>query len=79
MQPAQQLRPMRPCFLGIERSLAGKRWEERLGDPRAGLALAQRLALPEIVGRVLAGRGVGLDEAERFLAPDAAPGQIPRA
>jgi single-stranded-DNA-specific exonuclease len=57
------------AFLGVERSLAGRRWRERSGDDRAGLAMAQRLGLPEIVGRLLAGRGVGADEAERFLAP----------
>ncbi len=34
-----------------------------------GLAIAQRLALPEIVGRVLAARGVSIDEAESFLDP----------
>lgn len=65
MRPADE----RSCFLGVERSAIGKRWEERLRDPRLGLALAQRLELPEIVARVLAARGVGLDEAERFLDP----------
>ncbi|SMF20553.1 exonuclease RecJ [Tistlia consotensis] len=59
----------RPCLLGVERSIAGKRWELRAGDERLALALAQRLGLPEPVGRCLAARGVGLDEAERFLAP----------
>jgi single-stranded-DNA-specific exonuclease len=34
-----------------------------------GLALAQRLELPEIVGRVMAGRGVTLDTADRYLNP----------
>ncbi|MCQ8240840.1 single-stranded-DNA-specific exonuclease RecJ [Acetobacteraceae bacterium KSS12] len=34
-----------------------------------GLALAQRLALPEMVGRLLAGRGVEADGAAHFLAP----------
>ena len=57
------------AFLGVERSLSGKRWRQRAGDDRAGLALAQRLDLPEIIGRLLAARGVGMDEAERFLAP----------
>jgi single-stranded-DNA-specific exonuclease len=57
------------AVLGVERSLAGRRWRARGGDDRAGLALAQRFALPEIVGRLLAARGVGFDEAERFLAP----------
>ncbi len=59
----------RGCFLGVERSLTGKRWEERLGDARLALALAQRLGLPEVVGRVLAARGVDVDDAERFLDP----------
>lgn len=57
------------AFLGIERSLSGRRWRIRLSDDRLALALSQRLALPELVGRVLAGRGIGLDEAEIFLNP----------
>ena len=56
-------------FLGVERSLRGLRWRERSGDARLGLTLAQRLDVPEIVGRILAGRGVAESEAERFLAP----------
>ncbi len=59
----------RGCFLGVEKSLTGKRWEERLGDGRQALALSQQLGLPEIVGRVLAARGVAPEEAERFLNP----------
>jgi len=59
----------RGCFLGVERSLCGKRWEERLADGRQALALSQQLGLPEIVGRVLAARGVDGEEAERFLNP----------
>ena len=59
----------RGCFLGVERSLTGKRWEERLSDGRQALALSQQLGLPEVIGRVLAARGVGLEEAERFLNP----------
>ncbi len=56
-------------FLGVERSLLGRRWRQRASDDRAALALAQRLALPEPVARVLAGRGVGVAEAEGFLNP----------
>ncbi|OAN52135.1 single-stranded-DNA-specific exonuclease RecJ [Paramagnetospirillum marisnigri] len=56
-------------FLGVERSLSGRRWVSRAGDERQALALAQRLGLPELVGRVLAARGIGLDEAESFLNP----------
>src|SRR5260370_31761395 len=58
-----------PAFLGVERALCGWRWRQRAGDDRAGLALAQQLRLPEIVGRLLASRGVGAAEAERFLNP----------
>ena len=59
----------REVLLGVERSLLGRRWESRAGDLRLALALAQRHGLPEIVARVLAGRGVGLDEAAAFLDP----------
>ena len=56
-------------FLGVARSLSGKRWLERPADDRQALAMAQRLDLPEIVGRVLAARGVDADDAPGFLAP----------
>ncbi|MEE8393924.1 MAG: single-stranded-DNA-specific exonuclease RecJ [Rhodospirillales bacterium] len=56
-------------FLGVKRSLNGRRWLVRETDDRTSLALAQRLEVPEIVGRVLSARGVGLDEAEAFLNP----------
>jgi len=57
------------AFLGVERSLLGRRWRARGGEDRAGLAIAQRLALPEIVGRLLAGRGIAPEAAESFLSP----------
>lgn len=63
---------MRATFLGVENSLTGKRWVTRGGGPeteRLGLTLAQRHDLPEVVGRVMAARGVGLDEADAFLTP----------
>jgi len=56
-------------FLGVEKSLLGKRWVVRPADDRTALALAQRAGVPELVGRVLASRGIGLDEAEAFLNP----------
>ena len=58
-----------PAFLGVERSFGGRRWRERPCDARAGLTLAQRLAVPEIVGRLLSARGVTADEASLFLNP----------
>jgi single-stranded-DNA-specific exonuclease len=57
------------AFLGVERSLTGRRWLLRQGEPRIATALSQRFSLPEIIGRVLAARGIGLDDAETFLAP----------
>jgi single-stranded-DNA-specific exonuclease len=57
------------AFLGVERSLSGRRWLSRPGDERLATTLSQRLGLPELVGRVLAARGVGLDAAEAFLNP----------
>ncbi|MCH8098261.1 MAG: single-stranded-DNA-specific exonuclease RecJ [Proteobacteria bacterium] len=58
-----------PVFLGVERSFTGKRWRERLADARLGLTLAQRLSVPEIIGRALAARGVGVEDAEAYLNP----------
>lgn len=56
-------------FLGVDRSFTGKRWRMRAVDERRALGLAQRLDVPDIIGRVLAARGIGFDEAETFLRP----------
>ncbi|MGK7869944.1 single-stranded-DNA-specific exonuclease RecJ [Falsiroseomonas sp. E2-1-a20] len=55
--------------LGVQRSALGRRWIWRQGDARTGLGIAQRLELPELVGRLLAARGVGVDAAATFLEP----------
>jgi single-stranded-DNA-specific exonuclease len=55
--------------LGVERSVCGRRWRLRAGDRRSGEAIAERLGLPEIIGRLLAQRGIDLDHAPGFLAP----------
>ncbi len=60
---------MTRSFLNVERSATGRRWEARLEDSRLAEAISQRHELPDILGRVLAARGVGLDEAEAFLTP----------
>jgi single-stranded-DNA-specific exonuclease len=46
-------------------------WEHRLDSrgENVALGIAQSHGVPEIVARVLAGRGVALEEAERFLTP----------
>ncbi len=55
--------------MGVERSLSGRRWVWREAEDRVGLGIAQRLGLPEIVGRLLAARGVAAPEAANFLEP----------
>lgn len=55
--------------LAVERSACGRRWRWRGGDPQTGQEIAERLVLPEIVGRLLAQRGVDLDHAPGFLRP----------
>jgi len=55
--------------LGVARSVTGRRWLWRPADGRIGLGIAQRLGLPEIVGRLLAARGVGIEEAGHYLEP----------
>ena len=61
--------PSEEAFLGVERSLTGRRWVNRAADERLGLMLAQRLGVPEVVGRALAARGIDADDAETFLEP----------
>ncbi len=55
--------------LGVARSVTGRRWIWRPADARLGLGIAQRLNLPEMVGRLLAARGVGLEVATDYLEP----------
>src|SRR5262252_2243255 len=60
-----------PAFLGVAQSLTGKLWRDRLdarGAARA-LAIVQRHQLPELLARVLAGRGVEIDAVADFLDP----------
>src|ERR1700743_2029073 len=59
------------AFLGVQHSLTGKLWRDRLdarGAARAA-ASAQRHQLPEMLARVLAGRDVGIEEVADFLDP----------
>ena len=56
-------------LLGVERSVTGRRWLWREGDARIGAAIAQRLGVSELVGRLIAARGVGIAEAADFFEP----------
>lgn len=55
--------------LGVERSITGRRWQWRPADARLGLGIAQRLGVPEVVGRLLAARGIGPEMAGDYLEP----------
>jgi single-stranded-DNA-specific exonuclease len=58
-------------FLDVRRSANGLAWVHRLDrrEENIALAMAQAHGVPDLVARVLAGRGVGIDEAVRFLDP----------
>ncbi len=63
--------PVSRAFLGVDRSVSGQRWVSRLdqaGQNRA-LAMSQLHGLPELVARVIAGRGVSVEDAPAFLEP----------
>lgn len=58
-------------FLGVAASASGRSWSDRL-DARAAqaaLAIAQRHSVPEILARILAGRGVPIDDVPLYLDP----------
>ena len=58
-------------FLNITASALGQPWRDRLdaaGAARA-LAMVQQYGLSDLLARVLAGRGVGIDETEAWLEP----------
>jgi single-stranded-DNA-specific exonuclease len=63
--------PVSRAFLNVERSARGQRWVARSNQAaeNRALAMAQKHGIPELVARVLAGRGVQPDEAEAFLNP----------
>lgn len=57
------------AFLGVERSLTGRRWRTREPDLSLVDAFRRRFSLPEIAARLMAARGVPLESAETFLEP----------
>ena len=69
--PATVMQPTERFFLGVENSATGRAWRDRLderGQARA-LTIAQRSGVPELLARVLAGRGVEPDEVAAYLDP----------
>src|SRR4051794_12797088 len=69
--PLPALRGVRSAFLGVEHSVCGRAWRDRL-DERAtarALSMTQRHGVSELLGRVLAARDVEVDGVEEFLDP----------
>src|SRR4051812_43897982 len=69
--PLPALRGVRSAFLGVERSVCGRAWRDRL-DERAtarALSMTQRHGVSELLGRILAGREVEVDGVAEFLDP----------
>ncbi len=60
-----------PPFLGVDASAKGLAWRDRLTPAAQTVAttISQRHQLPELLGRVLAARGVTPDDAALFLDP----------
>jgi single-stranded-DNA-specific exonuclease len=62
---------VRSAFLGVEQSVRGFRWVERLEPSRTAtaLAIAQTHGLPELLGRILAARGAEAATLHHYLDP----------
>ncbi len=62
---------MPKAFLGVTNSALGRTWVERCDAAQGtiALAIAQTHGLPDVLSRVLAGRGVGLHDTDGFLNP----------
>jgi single-stranded-DNA-specific exonuclease len=58
-------------FLDVRRSATGLSWQHRLNERQeaSALAIAQSHGVPDLVARVLAARGVAVEQTERFLDP----------
>lgn len=59
------------AFLGVTLSATRKLWRDRLDARGAAkaLAIAQRYQLPEMLARVITGRGIDIDAVDDFLDP----------
>ncbi len=61
--------PLSDAFAGVEQSVTGRRWVLRDVDERAALALSQALSISDIAARALTARGIGIEDADKFLSP----------
>jgi len=58
-----------PAFLGVERSVSGRRWELEAAPERQVRHIAQATGLGDAVARVLAARGIPVEGVEDYLNP----------
>lgn len=63
--------PRLRTFLGVEKSVRGRPWRDRLDERSTALslAMAQQHGVPELLARILAGRGVQPHEVPTYLNP----------
>ena len=67
--------PTRRAFLGVERSVCGRAWRDRLDERGAARALAitqRHDDVPELLARILAGRGIEVDAVNKLSRSDGA-------
>jgi single-stranded-DNA-specific exonuclease len=64
-------KPTHRVFLGVEQSATGRVWRDRLDERGTlrSLSIVQRHALPELLARIIAGRGIEPDDVGAYLDP----------
>ena len=67
--PAVPLEPETDDFLGVARSVSGRRWRARPAEAATVREIALRFGLAEPLARALASRGITAATAETFLRP----------
>jgi single-stranded-DNA-specific exonuclease len=70
-EAAEEPAPARGAFLGVTQSARGLQWRDRLSPrfEKTAIAISQQHGLPELLGRVLAVRGVTVESVTDFLDP----------
>jgi single-stranded-DNA-specific exonuclease len=71
MAPAAARQIAQPAggFLGVDKSVSGRRWRARPADERIAREIGLRFGLDETLSRALASRGVTTETGEAYLRP----------